>query len=212
MVLIESWWLTKLYQSLFNEFEEYITPSEIIEFLYCPRFTYFIKNLNIRQYEENRFKVQLGREKHLDKKAHNDKQIRKRIGGISKEQEKYLISKKLGIKGIVDEIYLLNDGSYAPLDYKFAEYKERDFETYKIQMALYSLIIEEAYNAKVNKFYLVYLRSKNLLKEIEFDGKLKKKCLKYIEDYKKVLKGYYPKATKSKARCIDCCYRNICEK
>ncbi|ASW42772.1 MULTISPECIES: CRISPR-associated protein Cas4 [Eubacteriales] len=201
-----------MYQSLFNEFEEYITPSEIIEFLYCPRFTYFIKNLNIRQYEENRFKVQLGREKHLDKKAHNDKQIRKRIGGISKEQEKYLISKKLGIKGIVDEIYLLNDGSYAPLDYKFAEYKERDFETYKIQMALYSLIIEEAYNAKVNKFYLVYLRSKNLLKEIEFDGKLKKKCLKYIEDYKKVLKGYYPKATKSKARCIDCCYRNICEK
>lgn len=201
-----------MYQSSFNEFEEYVTPSDIIEFLYCPRFTYFMKNLNIRQYEENRFKVQIGREKHLNKKLQNSKQIRKRIGGIIKDQEKYLISKKLAIKGIVDEVYLINDGSYAPLDYKFAEYKEKDFETYKIQMALYSLVIEEVYKAKVNKFYLVYIRSKNLLKEIEFDEKLRKKCLKYISDYRKILNGYYPKSTRSKARCIDCCYRNICEK
>lgn len=202
----------KLYQNLFDEQEQYVTPSEIIEFLYCPRFTYFMKNLMISQYEENRFKVQLGREKHLDKKNQGINQIRKRIEGISKEEEKYLISKKYCIKGIVDELYKLKDGSYAPLDYKFAEYKDKEFDTYKIQMALYSLIVEELYNTKVNKFYLVYLRSKSLLKEVEFDGKLRKKALKAIDDHKKVLQGYYPKATSSKARCIDCCYRNICEK
>lgn len=201
----------KLCQNSFNEFEDYITPSEIVEFLYCPRFTYFMKNLNIRQYEEKRLKVQLGKEKHLYKKNHNKNQIRKRIGGVSKEQEKYLISKKYGIKGIVDEIYLLEDNTYAPLDYKFAEYKEREFETYKIQMALYSLIIEDIYEAKVSKFFLVYLRSKNLLKEIDFDDTLRNKCMKCIENYKKILRGEYPKGTSSKARCIDCCYRNICE-
>lgn len=202
----------KLYQSSFSEFEEYVTPSDIIEFLYCPRFTYFMKNLSIRQYEENRFKVQIGREKHLDKKSKTINQIRKRIGGVSKEQEKYLVSKEHGLKGIVDEVYLLNDGSYAPLDYKFAEYKDKEFETYKIQMALYSLIIEDVYKVNVNKFFLVYLRSKNLLKEIEFDDKLRKKCSKYVDDYGKVIRGYFPKATNSKSRCIDCCYRNICEK
>lgn len=199
-------------QSSFSEFEEYVTPSDIIEFLYCPRFTYFMKNLSIRQYEENRFKVQIGREKHLDKKSKTINQIRKRIGGVSKEQEKYLVSKEYGLKGIVDEVYLLNDGSYAPLDYKFAEYKDKEFETYKIQMALYSLIIEDVYKASVNKFFLVYLRSKNLLKEIEFDDKLRKKCSKYVDDYGKVIRGYFPKATNSRVRCIDCCYRNICEK
>ena len=202
----------KSYQSSFSEFEEYVTPSDIIEFLYCPRFTYFIKNLSIRQYEENRFKVQIGREKHLNKKAQTTNQIRKRIGGVSKEQEKYLVSKEYELKGIVDEIYLLNDGSYAPLDYKFAEYKDKEFETYKTQMALYSLVIEDVYKTTVKKFFLVYLRSKNLLKEIEFDDKLRKKCIKYIDEYKKVIRGYFPKATTSKARCIDCCYRNICEK
>jgi CRISPR-associated exonuclease Cas4 len=199
-------------QNSFSEFEEYITPSELIEHIYCPRFTYFMKCLGIRQYEEQRFKVQLGREKHLDKKTQNAKQIRKRINGVSKEQEKYLVSKKYGIKGIVDEIYLLGDGSYAPLDYKFAEYKDKEFDTYKTQMGLYSLMIEEQYEAKVNKLFLVYLRSKSLLKEVKFDDKLRSKCFKYIEDYKRVITGVYPKPTASKARCIDCCYRNICEK
>ncbi|WP_346930183.1 CRISPR-associated protein Cas4 [Clostridium sp.] len=202
----------KLYQNSFNEFEEYVTPSDIIEFLYCPRFIYYMKNLGIRQYEENRFKVQIGREKHLDKKSQNVNQVRKRIGGVSKEQEKYLVSKSYGIKGTVDEIYLLNDGTYAPLDYKFAEYKDKNFETYKTQMAMYGLVIEDVYKAKVNKLFLVYIRSKNLVKEIELDDKLRKKCVKYINDYKKIVDGYYPKATASKARCIDCCYRNICEK
>ena len=140
-----------LYQNSFNELEEYITPSEIIEFLYCPRFTYFMKCLSIKQYEENRFKVQIGREKHTNKSNSSVLNVRKRIGGVSKEQEKYLISKKYGLKGIVDEVYALDDGSYAPLDYKFAEYKEKDFETYKIQMILYSLMIEEIYNTNVNK-------------------------------------------------------------
>ena len=78
-------------------------------------------------------------------------------------------------------------------------------------MALYSLAIESIYKIKVNKFFIVYIRSHSLLKEIEFDEKLKKKLVKCIEDYTKVVQGYYPKATKYKARCIDCCYKNICE-
>ena len=89
---------------------------------------------------------------------------------------------------------------------------EKDFETYKIQMILYSLMIEEIYNTKVNKFFLVYLRSKNLIKEYALNDKDRKKHEKYIKDYKTVIGGYYPKATSSKARCVDCCYRNICEK
>lgn len=201
----------KLYQNSFNEFEEYITPSEIKQYIYCSRFTYFIKNLSIREYQEKRIKVQMGSKKHIEK-SEKDKNIRKRINAINKEKEKYLISKKYRLKGIVDEIYFLEDGSYAPLDYKFSEYSGIDFETNKIQMALYSLLIEDSYNTKVNKFFLVYIRSKNLIREIEFDDKLRNECINYIEEYKKVIKGFYPKATLNKAKCIDCSYRNICDK
>lgn len=64
--------------SFFNEYEYYITPSEMIEFLYCPRFTYFMKCLGIVQHEENRYKVQKGRSVHEDKAEQNKSYIRKK--------------------------------------------------------------------------------------------------------------------------------------
>ena len=42
-------------------------PSQLIEYLYCPRFTYFEYVLRIPQYEDKFFKVQQGRELHDEK-------------------------------------------------------------------------------------------------------------------------------------------------
>lgn len=201
-----------LSQNLFNENEIYVTPSDIIEFMYCNRFSYFMKCLGIRQYEEKRYKVVKGRNLHDEKSKNNVEYVRKRIKGIAKYNNVQLVSKKYLLKGIVDEIYVLEDGTYAPLDYKFAEYKEKDFLTYKSQMSMYSLMIEDIYKCKVNKFYLVYCRSKNLIKEIIFDNKLRKETLRNIDNYLKVSNGYFPRATKYKSRCLDCCYKNICMK
>lgn len=201
-----------LCQNSFNENEVYITPSDIIEFMYCPRFTYFMKCLGIRQYEENRYKVIKGRNVHEDKSNQNIDYVRKKIKGKAKYINVYMVSKNLKLKGIVDELYELEDGTLAPLDYKFAEYNDREFLTYKMQMALYSLLAEDVYNKKVSKVFLVYCRSKNLIKEITFDDKLKKQAMEAIELYSKVITGYYPKATRYKSRCIDCCYKNVCEK
>lgn len=201
-----------LCQNSFNENEVYITPSDIIEFMYCRRFTYFMKCLGIRQYEENRYKVIKGRNVHEDKSNQNIDYVRKKIKGKAKYINVYMVSKNLKLKGIVDELYELEDGTLAPLDYKFAEYNDREFLTYKMQMALYSLLAEDVYNKKVSKVFLVYCRSKNLIKEIAFDDKLRKQAMEAIELYSKVITGYYPKATRYKSRCMDCCYKNVCEK
>lgn len=201
-----------LCQNSFNENEVYITPSDIIEFMYCPRFTYFMKCLGIRQYEENRYKVIKGRNIHEDKSNQNVNYVRKKIKGRAKYINVYMVSKNLKLKGIVDGLYELEDGTLAPLDYKFAEYNDREFLTYKMQMALYSLLAEDVYNKKVSKVFLVYCRSKNLIKEIAFDDKLRKQAMEAIELYSKVITGYYPKATRYKSRCMDCCYKNVCEK
>ncbi len=48
-----------------------ITPSEVIEHLYCPRFTYFMNCLNISQHEEQRYKVLKGREIHKSREESN---------------------------------------------------------------------------------------------------------------------------------------------
>jgi hypothetical protein len=54
-----------------------LMPTEIIEYLYCPRFTYFLNCLNISQHEEQRYKVLLGRKLHDKKKKINRDYLRK---------------------------------------------------------------------------------------------------------------------------------------
>ena len=135
-----------LSQSFFNEMEFYITPSEVIEFLYCKRFTYYMKCLKISQNEENRYKVQKGRDIHEKKKRENINYLRKKLKITKKLIDINLVSKKYKVKGIVDEI-LIDEGDYmVPIDYKFAVYDEKIYKTYKTQMVLYSIMIEEIYD------------------------------------------------------------------
>ena len=41
-----------------------VTASHLLEYLFCPRFTYFEYVLDIPQHEEKRFKVEVGRKIH----------------------------------------------------------------------------------------------------------------------------------------------------
>ncbi len=186
-----------------------ITPSHILEYLYCPRFTYFEYVLRIPQYEEKYFKVNKGREVHEMKARQNAEYLRRRIGVVDKRLNEYLTNDLL--RGEVDEVLWLEDGSMAPLDYKFAPYDERVYETYRTQLYCYAWLIEDNFQRPVNKGFLVYTRSLNKLVEVEIraeDKESVKKCAREIAYI--IQKNYFPKGTKVKARCRDCTYRNIC--
>jgi len=188
-----------------------ITPSEIIEHLYCPRFTYFMNCLNIPQHEEQRYKVLKGRELHEKREKTNVEYLRKRLGCINKEISVYIASKKLGVRGVIDEVLYLSDGTLAPLDYKYTEFTDFTFQTHKVQSTLYALLIMENYEKPVQKGFICYARDGNRIKEIIYADKdfwYTKQIVKEIFDI--ILKGYYPRKTPWKQRCIDCCYRNIC--
>ena len=190
-----------------------ITPSEVIEYMYCPRFIYYMLYLKIPQYEDKDYKVQLGREVHEQKADRNRDYLRKKLAVKDKIIEQKLSSEKYQMHGIVDEILILKDGTAAPLDYKFAKYKGRVFKTYKSQIIMYAMLIEENLNLKVNKGYLVYTRSRNKLVTVEIKEEDKTKVLETIDEIVRILnKGYYPEGTSYKKRCFNCCYRNICVK
>ncbi len=186
-----------------------VTPSHIIQYLYCPRFTYFEYVLCIPQYEERHYKVEKGRNIHDQKLEQNKDYLRKRIGVVKKYTDQYLTNGFL--RGKVDEILLLNDGTMAPLDYKFAIFEERIYETYRTQNECYAVLIEENYGTKVNKGFLVYTRSSNRLVEVEISEKAKQEIRKICDEVNEIiLRNYFPKATKYKQRCVECTYRNIC--
>lgn len=196
----------------FNENSYYITPSEMIEFNYCKRFIYFMKCLGIEQYEEKRYKVQKGKDIHQLRERQNKSYLRKKLGVIDKQIDIQLVSDTYKIRGKVDEILTLEDDTMAPLDYKFAVYDGKIYDTYKTQIIMYGLMIKEVYNINVTRGYLIYCRSNNKIIELPISDKDHEKLIKKIEQFQNVLQGYYPKATKYKARCNDCCYRNICIK
>jgi len=188
-----------------------ITPSHVIQYLYCPRFTYFEYVLGIPQYEEKYYKVQRGREIHEQKAKQNTEYLRRKIGVKQKYINQYLTNKHL--RGEIDEVLYLLDKTMAPLDFKFAEYKEKIYETYKTQLYCYALLIEDNFNKKVKKGYLVYTRSKNKLIEIEIKEENKTKVKEAINNILNIIqKNLYPKATKYKKRCLSCTYNNICIK
>lgn len=189
----------------------YITPSEIIEYLYCPRFIYFMNCLSIPQHEEQRYKVLAGREIHEKKAKINKDYLRKKLNCNKREISVYLASDKYHLKGVIDEVLFLEDGTAAPLDYKFAEYKERLFRTHKVQSTLYAILIKENYQIEVNRGYICYTRSKNLIKIIDFKERSFRRAIEIIDEVLKIIQtGYYPKGIKYPSKCIDCCYKNIC--
>lgn len=193
--------------------EFYISPSLLMEYLFCPRFIYFMNSLCIPQREEKRKKVLIGRELHNERSKTNIDYLRKRIGCVGKEINVYLSSQELKIHGEVDEVLFLNDGTIAPLDYKFSEYRDFTFKTHRYQSIFYGLLIKENYKKEVKKGFICYTRSKNLIKEIlikEDDFEELKRFIKEIINI--MLKSFFPKGTKDRAKCIDCTYKNICIK
>lgn len=186
-----------------------LTPSHLIQYLYCPRFIYFEHVLAIPQYEEKNYKVMRGRHLHDARLEQNKGYLRKRIGVVARYDDQYLTNDLL--RGKVDEVLLLADGTMAPLDYKFAVYEERLFKTYATQLYCYAWLIETNFGKSVNKGYLVYTRSQNKLITLEVEDAHKQ----WVEATARavgeiIMENYYPKATRDKKKCLSCTYRNIC--
>jgi len=189
----------------------FITVSDALEYLFCPRFIFFMHCLGIAQREERRYKVLKGRELHESREKVNRDYVRKRLNCLRKEISVYLISRKYHFKGEVDEILFLEDGTAAPMDYKYAEWKDTIYRTHKYQAALYGLLIMEHYGVEVKRGFVCYTRSNHHVEEIVFRQKDFEKARQIVSEIQMIIqRGYYPDGTKQRARCVDCTYRNIC--
>ncbi|MFA5573381.1 MAG: CRISPR-associated protein Cas4, partial [Candidatus Bathyarchaeia archaeon] len=91
-----------------------ITTSDVIEYLFCPRFVYFIHCLRIPQREGRLIKVQKGRVVHKSKEKTNLGYLRKSYSVSDKLVGVYLNSKKYRIRGVMDEVLFFDDGSASP--------------------------------------------------------------------------------------------------
>lgn len=194
-----------------TEEETIITISDVLEYSFCPRFIYFMHCLDIPQHEEKRFKVVRGREVHHEKMITNPDYLRKKLGVVKKEMNVFIASKRYHIKGIVDEVLFLDDATAAPFEYKFAEFRDTVYQTYKNQLVLQALMIQENYNIDVKKGFLCFTRSNNRIEQVDLTEKDFQRSIETVQKILDIIeKGYFPEKSKYKNKCIDCCYRMMC--
>ncbi len=187
-----------------------LTPSDLLEHLFCPRFTYFERNLLLPEFQERREKVQRGRNLHKVREATNRAYLRKRLGVKEKRIDVSLVSTRHHLRGRLDEILFFDDGTAAPLDYKFAKDSGRIYRTLRIQSAIYALLIQENFGVTVTRGFLVYTRSQNRLVEFAYDAEDFRTIGKAVREILEIVQlGKLPKRAPA-SHCVDCCYRLIC--
>ena len=190
-----------------------ITATMLMDYIYCKRIPYFSKTLYIPQNAQNSFKVREGKRVHNTKMLEQGEYLRKRIDVKIKLVDDYLFSKKYDISGKVDEVLFFEDFKASPLDYKYSIFKGTVIKSYKMQLIFYSILIEENYNVSVDKGYIVYIRSKNRLEEIEFYDEDYQDFFELYEGLRKILENeVYPINVSPSVRCEECSYKNICMK
>ena len=188
-----------------------ITITHILEHLFCPRFTYFEYVLRIPEHQERRKLVMKGREVHQERTKINPKYLRKKLGVVGRQFDVPMASATIGIRGSVDEVLTLADGTMAPFDYKFAEDPGKVYHNQKVQSALYALLIQETFRLPVRRGFICYTRSNYRVVELEHTEADYATARQIVQEVLAVIQtGYLPPATTWKARCLDCCYRNIC--
>ena len=191
--------------------EEYITVSHVLEYLFCPRFTFYEYVLGIPEHQEKRYKVIKGRTIHSERETINKKYLRRKLGVVNKEFSVPIYSPSLQVKGIIDEVLTLEDDTMAPLDYKFAEYRDKAFQTHQVQLILYAMLIEYLYHKPVKRGFLCYSRSNYRIDVLDIKSESKEKVKQIIRNVYEIINyGYFPKPTRNRIACGDCCYRNLC--
>ena len=194
-----------------TESETIIMISDVLEYLFCPRFIYYMHCLDIPQHEEKRFKVMQGREVHERKLIANPEYLRKKLGVVKKEMNVFIASKQHHIKGIVDEVLFLDDGTAAPFEYKYAEFKDTIFQTYKYQLVLHAIMIKENYHLDVKRGYICFTRSNNHIETVDFTECDFDRGIEIVSEILEIIdKGFYPTKSKYQNKCIDCCYGTLC--
>jgi CRISPR-associated exonuclease Cas4 len=187
-----------------------LTPSDLLEHLFCGRFSYFERHLLLPEFQERREKVRQGRALHAVREVTNRAYLRKRLGVIEKRIDVSLVSPRHHLRGRLDEVLFFADGTAGPLDYKFARDPGKVYTTLRIQSAIYALLIHANFGVPVRRGYLVYTRTQNRMVEVIYKPEDFRRIGRAVQEILDVVhRGKLPRRAPAN-HCLDCCYRFIC--
>ena len=186
-----------------------ITITTVVEHVFCPKFTYYGQILGLKQYEEKRGTVLSGREHHHKSEKTNLGFVPQSLNG-EKITSLKMYSEKHGFVGIVDHC-VVTSNEIVLFERKYSN-QTKIHDSLRVQLGLLAILAEENLNKPVHRAFVMFTKDSNRTQiEVEINTDLKKLALDCLDDTKKVIEGALLPESQYDSRCINCCYRKICD-
>jgi len=186
-----------------------ITVTTVIENVFCPKFTYYGMVMGIKQYEEKRGTVMSGRRHHNVAEKTNTSYVPKNLRGRKITSVK-MYSKKYDLVGIVDECIVTSD-EIVIIERKHAK-QQHIHDSVTVQIGLLALLLEENFGKPVKSAYVIFAKDHNRNEvAVSVDQTMKNYALAMLDETKKIINTTVMPDSSYDSRCVNCCYRKICD-
>ncbi|MDR2204355.1 MAG: CRISPR-associated protein Cas4 [Nitrososphaerota archaeon] len=196
--------------------ENFISVTDIKQYIYCPRIVYFDRVLHAKQI----FGSQQNDSKKLHEQYITKEHNRKDAIHYSHElvnAEKYmyttLCSNKYELQGNIDCIIKTTKNEYIPVDYKnMKSNKGKTHIQHKYQLVGYALLIEDNYNTIVKQAFIEYIPEKIVI-QFEITPTMKTFVKRIIGHIKQIIQEEeLPPIRTAEHKCRGGCgHKQICQ-
>lgn len=184
-----------------------ITVTDVVEHVFCPKFTYYSSVLGLKQYEEKRGTVKVGKQIHQKHEKTNKDYTPQQFVGKKLIGYKYY-SQKLDLSGKIDEAIETQD-EIILIERKYTDYTELH-DTLKVQLGLLSILLEENTRKQVRRAQVIFSKENRVIKNYLIDESIKQYALEMLNETKKVISQCIMPFSEFDNRCLNCCFRKIC--
>ena len=186
--------------------------TDLKQWVYCPRILFY--HLCLPDVRPVTYKMEAGVEAG---KGEEGREARRslRAYGIRAGERAFgvsLISPRLGLRATLDMVIWPEDGQEViPVDYKLSSKTGRNMGAhFKLQLAAYALMLEEAYNLPARRGFLYYIPLRKA-EEVPINARLREKLHQELVAMQAMLTTErMPEPTPSRQRCVACEFRRFC--
>lgn len=191
----------------------HLTVSDLKQWAYCPRVVFY--SYCMPRLRPQTFKMEASQEEHEEEKGRERRRTGQIYGLPEAERLEYvrlenvrLESETMGLSALID-LVLRKDERAWPVDYKLSEHL-KTAEHFKLQLAAYGLMLEEAWGVRCESGFLYGLGQRKV-EEVRFTPRLRAQVVRTITEIRAAIEAErMPEPTPQRSRCVNCEFRRFC--
>jgi CRISPR-associated exonuclease Cas4 len=186
----------------------YLTVTDLKQWAYCPRVVFF--SYCMPRLRPMTFKMEAGLDAHEDEKSRERRRTGQLYGLTEAEriENVRIQSDALGLSALID-LVLRQEDQVWPVEYKLSRRTEIASH-FKLQLAAYGLLLEEAWSVRAPEGFLYSLISRRA-ERVSLTTRLRNRVLSTVGEIRNMVEEErLPPPTNKRARCVNCEFRRFC--